>query len=292
MTMSKQHVTVIGLGPMGRAMAAALLAAGHPVTVWNRTPGRADALASRGATPADTVEDALRAGGLTVLSLTDYAAMYAVLTPAAAALPGRVLVNLSSDTPQESRAAAAWAAEHGAAFLAGGVGSPPSGIGSRETMTYYSGDEAVFAAHRETLEVLNRTDYRGADPGLAQVYYQIGMAMFWPAMLGYVHAMALARAHGLSAGGFLPYAKDTLGSLPAFADFYAPRIDARDHAGDVDRLAMAEASLDHVRHTAADARVDAALPAAFLEAVRRGMTAGHAGDSLTSLGEVFAERAA
>ena len=31
-------VTVIGLGPMGQAMARALLAGGHPVTVWNRTP--------------------------------------------------------------------------------------------------------------------------------------------------------------------------------------------------------------------------------------------------------------
>lgn len=34
-------VTVLGLGPMGRALASAFLAAGHPVTVWNRTPGRA-----------------------------------------------------------------------------------------------------------------------------------------------------------------------------------------------------------------------------------------------------------
>ncbi|WP_261565170.1 NAD(P)-binding domain-containing protein [Frankia gtarii] len=33
-------VTVIGLGPMGRTMAATLMRSGHPVTVWNRTPGR------------------------------------------------------------------------------------------------------------------------------------------------------------------------------------------------------------------------------------------------------------
>ncbi|MFD4375859.1 NAD(P)-binding domain-containing protein, partial [Streptomyces sp. NPDC058527] len=34
-------VTVIGLGSMGSALAAAFLAAGHPTTVWNRTPERA-----------------------------------------------------------------------------------------------------------------------------------------------------------------------------------------------------------------------------------------------------------
>ena len=43
-------VTVIGLGPMGRAMAAAFLAAGQPTTVWNRTAGKADELLARGAT--------------------------------------------------------------------------------------------------------------------------------------------------------------------------------------------------------------------------------------------------
>lgn len=34
-------VTVLGLGPMGRALASAFLNARQPVTVWNRTPGKA-----------------------------------------------------------------------------------------------------------------------------------------------------------------------------------------------------------------------------------------------------------
>ena len=42
-------VTVIGLGPMGQAMARALQAGGHPVTVWNRTPSRGRPRRRRGA---------------------------------------------------------------------------------------------------------------------------------------------------------------------------------------------------------------------------------------------------
>lgn len=38
-------VSVIGLGAMGRALAGAFLDAGHPTTVWNRSPGRAGELA-------------------------------------------------------------------------------------------------------------------------------------------------------------------------------------------------------------------------------------------------------
>ena len=51
---SKTPVSVLGLGPMGRALAGALQDAGHPTTVWNRTAARADELVSRGATQAAT----------------------------------------------------------------------------------------------------------------------------------------------------------------------------------------------------------------------------------------------
>ena len=42
----------LGTGRMGAAMAARLLKAGHPVTVWNRTAAKAQALAGHGATVA------------------------------------------------------------------------------------------------------------------------------------------------------------------------------------------------------------------------------------------------
>lgn len=47
-------VTLIGLGPMGQAMVGSLLTAGHPVTVWNRTPARAEPVVAAGAVLAAT----------------------------------------------------------------------------------------------------------------------------------------------------------------------------------------------------------------------------------------------
>lgn len=283
----KQAVTVIGLGPMGQAMTRAFLAAGHPTTVWNRTASRADALVAEGAVRADTIETALAANELVVLSLTDYAAMYALLEPVAAALAGRVVVNLSSDTPEQARKAAAWVDRHGGRQLTGGVQSPPSGIGSPEMSTFYSGPADVFEAHRDTLAVLTGTDYRGADPGLAALLYQLQMDIFWTSMLSATHALTVARANGISAEEFLPYASSTAASVPDFLAFCAPRLDADDHSGDMDNLAMGVASVEHVLHTTRDSGVDTALPAAVLEIFRRGIAAGHAGDSFTSLTEVF-----
>ncbi|MGI5487247.1 NAD(P)-dependent oxidoreductase [Microtetraspora malaysiensis] len=285
--MDKQAVTVIGLGPMGTAMVNAFLDRGHPVTVWNRTASKADHLVARGAVRAATPGEALAAAELAVLSLTDYDAMYAILESTTDALPGRILVNLSSDTPEKTRAGARWVTERGAVHLSGGVTVPPSGIGRPESSTFYSGPREAFESHRPTLEVLTGTDYRGEDPGLAALMYQIGMTMFWTSMLSYWQAIALADANGLKAADILAHATDTMTSMPGFLDFYAKRIDAGVHDGDVDRLAMGVASVEHVLHTHADAGVDTALPAAVIALFRRGMEAGHAADSFSSLVELM-----
>ncbi|MFC9088295.1 NAD(P)-dependent oxidoreductase [Nocardiopsis dassonvillei] len=285
--MSTGSVTVIGLGPMGRAMADAYLDNGYAVTVWNRTAHRADPLVARGAVRAESAEAALRANRLVVLSLTDYAAMYDILgTADPSALTGRTLVNLSSDTPDRVREAARWTAGRGAVQVTGGVQVPPPGIGGTDAMTYYSGPKEAVETHRSALEVLTGIEYLGDDPGLAALFYQLGMDMFWTGLVGYVHAQATASANGVSAREFLPIALKTM-DFRYFLEFYAPRVDADEHGGDVDRLTMAAASMEHVLHTVEASGVDGSLPAAVLDVMRRGVAAGRGGDSLTSLTEVL-----
>lgn len=282
-----KSVTVMGLGPMGQAMARVFLERGYTVTVWNRTSSKAEELVAKGAVRASTVDEALAANELVILSLTDYDVMYAILEPVAENLSGKVFVNLSSDTPEKAREAAKWLAARGARHVTGGVQVPPSGIGKSESSTYYSGPREVFDAHRNTLEVMTGTDYRGEDPGLAMLYYQIGMDIFWTSMLSYLHALAVANANGITAEQFQPYASATLSSLSKFVEFYTPRLGAGKHPGDVDRLAMGFASVEHVVHTTEDAGIDTALPSAVLKIFQRGMENGHAGDSFTSLIEIF-----
>ncbi|WP_447038424.1 NAD(P)-dependent oxidoreductase [Streptomyces sp. DSM 118878] len=276
-------VTVIGLGPMGQAMAGAYLDRGYRVTLWNRTPSRADALVERGATLAATVEEALLANELVVLSLIDLDAMYTVLGPAKAAVAGRTLVNLSSDTPEKARAGARWVSELGGTHLTGGVLCPPPLIGTPDASTFYSGPREAYENHRAALEVITgKTDYRGDDPGLAALMYQLNMAIFWPSMIAYWHTVALAAAHGIKATEIAPYASENFAGMSHFIDFYSSRIDADNHAGDVDRTSMGLASMEHVVHTTADAGVDTAFPEAVQDLFRRVVAAGHAQDSFSS----------
>ena len=46
--MALERIGFVGLGTMGAAMAGHLAGAGHPLTVWNRTPGRAGELVELG----------------------------------------------------------------------------------------------------------------------------------------------------------------------------------------------------------------------------------------------------
>ncbi|WP_336211806.1 NAD(P)-dependent oxidoreductase [Nonomuraea sp. LPB2021202275-12-8] len=285
-----KSVTVIGLGPMGQAMAGAYLDSGYEVTVWNRTPARADQLVARGARRAESVEAALTANELVVLSLIDYDAMDAILAQAPeAALAGRTLANLTSDTPERARQAAARLAERGAVQITGGVQVPPPGIGTPDAMTYYSGPGDAIEAHRPALEVLTGIEYLGEDHGLAALYYQVGIDMFWTSLVGYLHGQAVAEANGISAEDFLPHAVKTM-DLRYFLEFYAPRIAAGNHEGDVDRISMGVASMEHVLRTTQASGVDDSLPAAVLKIFRQGVTAGHGQNSLTSLIDVMKQR--
>ncbi|MFJ7270540.1 NAD(P)-dependent oxidoreductase [Streptomyces sp. NPDC099050] len=275
------QVTVIGLGPMGLAMAGAYLDAGYEVTVWNRSPGKDTELVARGARRAGSAAEAVAASGLTVLSLIDVDAAYTAL--ADADLHGRVLANLSSDVPDKARAAARWARERGASYLTGGVNVPPTGIGREGSSMFVSGPGEVYAAHRAALDVLAATDYRGADAGHAQLYYQLNMIMFWTAYTGWYQALAVARANGLTAADLVPYAGATADSLRGFYEGGAPLIDADAHEGTYERLAMCAASVEHILHTAADSGVDTGILSAHADLYRRGVAAGFGADSSSRL---------
>ncbi|MBT2446660.1 NAD(P)-dependent oxidoreductase [Streptomyces sp. ISL-43] len=277
----RDTVTVVGLGPMGRAMAGAYLDAGYEVTVWNRSPGKDAGLLARGARPAASAAEAVAASALTVLSLIDVDAMYEAL--ADADLTGRVLANLSSDVPDKARAAARWAERRGASYLTGGVNVPPTGIGQEGSSVFVSGPREVYDGHRAALDVLAATDYRGADPGYAQLYYQLNMIMFWTAYTGWYQALAVARANGLTAADVLPYAAYTADTMRGFYEGSAPLVDAGAHEGTYERLAMCAASVEHVLHTAADSGVDTGILAAHAELYRRGVGAGFGADSSSRL---------
>ncbi|MFC8504994.1 NAD(P)-dependent oxidoreductase [Streptomyces sp. NPDC057411] len=287
MSTKRTPVTVIGLGQMGAALAGAFLDAGHPTTVFNRTPGKAAPLVERGAVLAGTVAEAVAAGELVVVCVLDYPAVRSLLAPVAAELRGRVLVNLTSGSPEQAREEAAWAAGHGIGYLDGGIMTTPPGIGDSASMILYAGGAGLLAEHRPALEVLGDPVDLGTDAGLASLYDAGLLGLMWSVFGGWLHATALTGADGVSAKEFTAVAVRSLGTMAWFMTTYAEQVDAGEYPGDDATLDVHVASIAHLLHAGEERGIDDRLPRLHLEMMKEAVAAGHGGDSYARIIEAF-----
>lgn len=278
-------MTIIGLGPMGSALSQAFLRQGHPITVWNRTPGKADPLVTQGASRADTIDDAVAAGRIVISCVADYEAMHDIFAGANESLRGRVLVNLSSGTPQQARQAAEWAAERGVDYLDGAIMVPVRAVGRPDAVILYSGPRAVFHSHHSTLEVMGGTStHVGADPGLAVLYNTALLEIMYSTANGFYHAAALVGTAGVSATEFGGMATEWF--LDSVADILrgqAPEIDKGNFAGTTDTIEMNLTAIEHLVRTSQEQGISTDLPRHLEELTTRSIGAGHAGQSYTSM---------
>ncbi|ALA61189.1 NAD(P)-dependent oxidoreductase [Nitrospira moscoviensis] len=113
------RVAVVGIGVLGRAVAARLQRAGHTVVAYNRTSGKAEALRPLGVVVADSPALALREADCTLLFLTDAPAIRSVLfrEDTRPALAGRTVIQMGTIGPDESRAVAETVLAEGGDYL-------------------------------------------------------------------------------------------------------------------------------------------------------------------------------
>jgi len=282
------HVSVLGLGPMGRALASAFLTAGHPLTVWNRTPGRTEDLLGRGAVVAESVEEAVRSGQVIVACLRDHAAVLTVLDPPPADWEGRVLVNLTSSEPAQARALADWASEHGIGHLDGAILTPTPTIGTPAAALLYSGEPAAYEAVRETLSALGGTGtYLGDDPGRAAAYEVALLDLFATAVHGMAHAFALASAEGIAPGDLSPFAAGIGGLLPEMVTRFASQLGEGRFPGELSTVGSAATTIGHLIAAATSHGLDVGALTAARNAADRAVAAGYGADGLARLATVL-----
>ncbi len=125
-------ITFLGIGLMGAPMAARLLANGFPLCAWNRTAGKAEALASRGARPEADLQYAIRDADMVISMLESGAIVDQVIEDALPALqPGTLWIDMSSTRQDEAVAFNRKLEALGFRFLdapvSGGVGGAEAG---------------------------------------------------------------------------------------------------------------------------------------------------------------------
>jgi 3-hydroxyisobutyrate dehydrogenase-like beta-hydroxyacid dehydrogenase len=281
--------SVLGLGSMGSALARALLRAGVPTTVWNRSPARAEPLREQGAAVAATATEALLKADLAVLCLRDHAAAREVLDSIdPAAFAGRTVLNVASSTPQQARETAEWAASRGITYLTGAIMVPTPLVGQPEALILYSGARPVFERHVAQLRLLaGVADHVGEDPGQAALLDVAMLDIFFAGMTSFLHAAAMVTAQGMSAEAFLHYGQQIASLLPSTFAGLAADVDAGSYPGTEDNLAMELAGLEHVSDTSAELGLDSRLPDLMRDLVREAVVDGHGADGYSRVVSVL-----
>jgi 3-hydroxyisobutyrate dehydrogenase-like beta-hydroxyacid dehydrogenase len=147
-------IAFLGIGLMGDPMVRRLLQSGYFVTVWNRTPGKAEALAAAGAQVAASVAEAVREADIVVSMLEAGPVVGQVIDAALDALaPDALWVDMSSTRQSEAQAFHARLVGRGRRFIdapvSGGVGGAQAGtlaIMAGGSAADYARVEAVLAA--------------------------------------------------------------------------------------------------------------------------------------------------
>lgn len=125
-----QGIGFIGIGLMGQHMARRLLEAGHPLTVWNRTPEKAKGLLGAGAIWGTSPKAVAQASDVVITMVTDSKASEEVICGADGVLegahPGLIIIDMGSIAPEMSRSIAERARAKGVPMLDAPVTGNPN----------------------------------------------------------------------------------------------------------------------------------------------------------------------
>jgi 3-hydroxyisobutyrate dehydrogenase-like beta-hydroxyacid dehydrogenase len=187
--------SVIGVGPMGGALARALSERGSGVTVWNRTRATADALASAGIEVAATPAEAFEASEMTIVCVHNHRVALELLTDVAS-LSGRLVVEMSSSTPAQAREFHAEAVRRGADALDANILCYPEHIGTAEGLFACAGPRGTWERVEPNLRGLGDCRYAGEDPGAARIVAKTAASIYFTSHSAFAEAYAAALALG------------------------------------------------------------------------------------------------
>ncbi len=223
------RIGFVGLGAMGRAIAARLLAARYSVCGWNRSPGDYAALAGKGLQLAASLEEVAQCDVI-VSMLADDQAVRSVLLDSGllgALHAGSTHINMATVSVACARDMAARHADRAVAYVASPVlGRPDAAADGRLHLLVAGGAQAIDGI-RPLLQVIGqRLWFFGEKPeqaNVAKIATNLTLACAIEAMGEGAHLVA---GHGISEEAYLEMLAGTLFAAPAYKT-YGPMIAGR-----------------------------------------------------------------
>ena len=272
-------IAFYGLGNMGSHMARNLLRAGHDVTVWNRTPSKAEGFRSDNAQIAKSVAEAGRDAEIAVTMLADdHAVATVVLEPGGVAehlAPGGMHVSMSTISVDLSKRLAAEHTRRGQHYVSAPVFGRPEAAAAAKLFVVAAGNPTAIEQAKPVLEAIGqRTFVIGPKPEIANVVKLSGNFLISSVIESLGEAIALVRKYEIDPHEYVDFLTNTLFAAPVYKTYGGIIADERyQPAGFKMRLGLKDVRLV----LAAAEAVDAPMPIAslirdnLLAALGRGM---------------------
>jgi 3-hydroxyisobutyrate dehydrogenase-like beta-hydroxyacid dehydrogenase len=201
-----RRIGLIGLGLMGRPMGMNLLKAGHSLTVWNRTAGRASELVSAGAALAKTPREVATSCDLLITMVSDPPALESVLwghegqnDGALAGLKaGSIYIDSSTVSPSLARKIAEACKERGLRFLDAPVTGGDWGAREGNLVFMVGGDAATLKEAEPVLGVMGKRWFHLGPNGAGQTIKLAMNALLALQVGAMAESLALVTGAGLN----------------------------------------------------------------------------------------------
>ena len=197
-TVSETNIAFLGTGLMGKPMARRLLAAGYPVTVWNRTLAKAEVLMADGARVAGSALLAVQEGkpDVVITMLEDGNAVAEVIGQILPDLrAGSIVIDMSSIQQSQAQAMHALLQKQGVHFIDAPVSGGVIGAEAGSLAIMAGAHEAVYPAVIELLSVMGKPQ-RVGDPGTGQLAKLCNQLIVGATINIVAEALLLAQAGG------------------------------------------------------------------------------------------------
>lgn len=216
-------VGFIGLGRMGQGMAANLLAAGHDVTVFNRTVAKTDALAAKGAHAATTVAGACSAG-VVITMLADDAAVAGVAFGEGGIVPslarGALHVSMSTISVELADQLAAAHADAGQRFVSAPVFGRPEMAAAAKLFIITGGRANDVAECAPLFEAMGQRVFPMGDAPRSASLVKLATNFLIMSVIESVgEAMALVGKEGIARREYLDFLTSTLFDAPVYRTY-------------------------------------------------------------------------
>ncbi|MCP1603600.1 3-hydroxyisobutyrate dehydrogenase-like beta-hydroxyacid dehydrogenase [Pseudomonas citronellolis] len=264
------------------------------MAIWNRSPGKAEALVAAGAHLCESAEAALAASPVAICVLLDGAALRQTLGADGVthALANCTIVNFTTGSEEDDLALEELITPAGGHYVKGMVVAYPRNVGHPESYCIYTGEREAFERHRELLEVL-AGNALFLPWGEALAFATILHAYSFAAMVAFYEAVGASQHFGVSLPKMARLLRDSSRFFVADAlEDAVRRFEEQDFAGDQARLDVHASAFAVIAESMHAGGARTPVFDAVCQVVERAQSMGYGDQDIAAATKSFAPEAA